>query len=291
MHFEILIRIYTYFDSSSSFLEYHDILGTMVHEITHNKISKHDETFYKLMDQLYDEVENIKSYPFPGSGISLGGTRHPASSGAKTLIRNAALSRERRGVLFSGSGQKLGSGSGDIAKGNPQSIAEKRELSRLAAERRLKDSWCNHGDSLEFTDNIEDDELSSVEIQDIIISSMSDTVIGSDAILDNAANSSAISLAKRAVDSGHDITLRPLKKSNTELDSNSLICSEIRSQYNSKKIMSCSCCSPDDDTSCLTVASQYNYVEGILKPTGPVVTKGPAVMSNVIDLTYDSDGT
>ena len=38
--------------SLSVFMEWHDILGTLVHELTHNTIGSHSADFYALMDEL-----------------------------------------------------------------------------------------------------------------------------------------------------------------------------------------------------------------------------------------------
>ena len=39
------------------FLPWQSILGTMIHELTHNEIGEHSAEFYTLMDKVYDEVE------------------------------------------------------------------------------------------------------------------------------------------------------------------------------------------------------------------------------------------
>ena len=67
----------------TSFFSYEDhILGTMVHELTHMVESSHSSRFYKLMDELHDEVDKdmagMSSYagtsfvPFQGKGTRLG---------------------------------------------------------------------------------------------------------------------------------------------------------------------------------------------------------------------------
>lgn len=43
------------------FKDWHDILGTMVHELTHMDISKHSAEFYSKMDELYAEIEGDES--------------------------------------------------------------------------------------------------------------------------------------------------------------------------------------------------------------------------------------
>jgi hypothetical protein len=41
-----------------SFLPWHSVLGTLVHELTHNVVGEHSAEFYEMMDKVYDEVEN-----------------------------------------------------------------------------------------------------------------------------------------------------------------------------------------------------------------------------------------
>lgn len=141
--------------SEGSFLAYHDILGTMVHEMAHIKISKHDETFYKLMDQLYDEVELAETNPFSGSSTILGG-KH-STRDAAFLAGASAQARQRNGTLSAGSGQKLGGRSLPSAN---LSVIARRELALAAVERRLRDSWC-HNDSI----NDDEEQLREVHRQ------------------------------------------------------------------------------------------------------------------------------
>jgi hypothetical protein len=158
----------------------------MVHEMTHIKISKHDASFYKLMDELYDEVERRSGGEgfsratgepllFPGHGTVLGGKSSSSSTGKATEdARSAAIKRARLAVLYAGSGQRLGEGGGgggaaNQGQGRPRPLtpAELRERSLAAAERRLRDSWCHHdeegseGDSAEGGQACADDDEDS----------------------------------------------------------------------------------------------------------------------------------
>lgn len=137
------------------------MLGTMVHEMTHMKISKHDASFYKLMDELYDEVER-RPGPFGAQASSYGGSNNgfigesnrlggksssSLSARAADEARAAAMRRAQASVLFAGSGQRLGGGDRLAGgSGRPLTPAELRERSLAAAERRLRDSWCHEND-------------------------------------------------------------------------------------------------------------------------------------------------
>lgn len=58
--------------NEKSFLPWHDILGTMCHELAHMAIGPHNADFYKLWDELSDEVERAGKSSFynPSGGSS-----------------------------------------------------------------------------------------------------------------------------------------------------------------------------------------------------------------------------
>lgn len=140
----------------------------MVHEVTHIKISPHDATFYKLMDELYDEVEGVTSFPFPGGSSVLGGGKPGKPS--KQLIREAALSRQKNSTLYAGSGQKLGSVNGVCRSLTP---AQLRAKALEAAENRLRDTWSQNNvddeeeelKSMKGRENVVDD---AIDIRDVL---------------------------------------------------------------------------------------------------------------------------
>ena len=63
----IKIRLRQPHDSNSFYPYEEHILGTMVHELTHMVEGSHSSRFYKLMDELHDEVDRdisaMRSYP------------------------------------------------------------------------------------------------------------------------------------------------------------------------------------------------------------------------------------
>ena len=90
-------------------LPYEDVLGTLIHELTHNLVSNHSSEFYKTMEELYDEVEksdtatstfNIQgsalykptTVPFQGRGHTLG-TGSSFRSEFSSLAAEAACKR------------------------------------------------------------------------------------------------------------------------------------------------------------------------------------------------------
>lgn len=69
---EIRIRL-RYHHSPSSFYPYEDILGTMLHEITHNVQGPHDAKFYSILDELTKECEEFMAKGVTGTGSGFDG--------------------------------------------------------------------------------------------------------------------------------------------------------------------------------------------------------------------------
>eukprot|EP01035_Chromulina_nebulosa_P020712 gene20712-26852_t len=146
----ILIRLRSPYDNKK-FLEWHDILGTMCHELAHMSIGPHNADFYKLWDQLSDEVEkdglsdfyhpnsgNSINNTFVPNGVKLGGSRI-TNQNIREVAANAALKRQKLLNNSSGSGQKLG---GSLL-GRSMNPNELKSMIKLAAERRfIDDKWC-----------------------------------------------------------------------------------------------------------------------------------------------------
>jgi DNA-dependent metalloprotease WSS1 len=176
---KIMIRLRPSKDRGS-FLEWQDILGTMLHELTHNQCGPHDDAFNKLLEILWTETEaligrgvtgdnptNSPGYWAPsslvigktvvlGPGSRSGGTRLLGLANAATTATNklsareamaaAAEKREKNSRLMGAAGgQRLGGGAGSGAP-LPQTAAGKRSLFLSAAERRImQDKECANG--------------------------------------------------------------------------------------------------------------------------------------------------
>ena len=136
-------------NNSSEFLPYVDVLGTLIHELTHNLVSNHSSKFYKVMDELYDEVENDedKSFggdtsPFQGAGNRLG-SRYSAKSSEKslrTMAAEAALMRQKENLA---STSIRGRSGGYLLGGEPlfeNTRTERRSRILDAIERRRLDN-------------------------------------------------------------------------------------------------------------------------------------------------------
>jgi hypothetical protein len=69
---EIRIRLRPH-HSPDSFYPYEDALGTMLHEIVHNVRGPHDAEFYKTLDEVTAECEELMSKGISGSGVGFDG--------------------------------------------------------------------------------------------------------------------------------------------------------------------------------------------------------------------------
>ncbi|CEP61852.1 metalloendopeptidase WSS1 LALA0_S04e02168g [Lachancea lanzarotensis] len=129
---KIMLRLRQPFDEDQ-FLSREQILGTMLHELTHNVCGPHNATFYKKLDELTARQWVIEQRGlfdgFVGQGRKLGAR-------PRARIPGRAL----------GSGNVLGSaqnGSWKIGSLDPQVRRSPREMAALAAEQRAQDAqWC-----------------------------------------------------------------------------------------------------------------------------------------------------
>lgn len=144
---KILIRL-RYHSNDKLFYPLGDIIGTMLHELTHNLYGPHDAKFYKFLDGLKKDFENIQYGTLAKSNYvceeqTLGGAYNPR--GGYISVREkriAALSAHK----FKSESRKLGTSAASNRMNKakmPSDPAALRKLILEATERRLKDSkWC-----------------------------------------------------------------------------------------------------------------------------------------------------
>ncbi|AJV32178.1 Wss1p [Saccharomyces cerevisiae FostersB] len=162
------------------FLPMECIMGTMLHELTHNLFGPHDKKFYNKLDELIGRqwvIEQRGLYDtFLGNGQRLGGranlrsNRYPMTG----ISTNTGIVRKR------GKGVKLGSlnpeGISSIDRGNSP-----RELAAFAAERRYRDDrWC--GETKNNKDQIISDNISSS--LEVVILDDDDEVLPGDTLIE-----------------------------------------------------------------------------------------------------------
>lgn len=158
----ILIRLRPGHDKDS-FLPWHDVLGTMVHELTHMSVGSHSAEFYKLMDQIHDEVDkdggimgtekmSMVGATWMTESHRLGGSKTATEGNHSKAATAAAEKRIKLSAMTSSSGQRLG---GSAPK--PLSASDRRNLSANAAEKRIRDDICC--DNTLNYDEYDNDEL------------------------------------------------------------------------------------------------------------------------------------
>ncbi|EKX48878.1 hypothetical protein GUITHDRAFT_105502 [Guillardia theta CCMP2712] len=115
------------------FLEYHDVLGTLLHELVHNEVGPHNQRFYVLLQQLEEETESLMARgivgvgPFECEGRRCGGRQEQRNM--REAMLTAALKRKRQRDLM---------GSGRLG-GSDNCGMHVRELAGRAAARRAED--------------------------------------------------------------------------------------------------------------------------------------------------------
>ena len=125
----IKIRL-RHWDDKNRFLEFNELLGTLLHELVHIKISPHDNRFYKLLGELWTEYENQLDAGFRPDGTRLEGRQLDNHDRLKMLEKRMWL-----GGLM-GPAQKLG---GTRIEASPA------EAVRLATLKRIEDNKrCQH---------------------------------------------------------------------------------------------------------------------------------------------------
>ncbi|BGP47247.1 hypothetical protein JCM10450v2_003099 [Rhodotorula kratochvilovae] len=152
-----------------SFLPLEDsLLGTMLHELTHNVRGPHDDLFFKQLDALQDEFDKVQKtgyLAFTGSGNRVGeGVAHDAPGGLRGA-REKALRRleERERVRkILGQGGRLGGAVPD-ARGK-----RRGDILAEAAERRLRaKKMCGGDDAHDHPSGSKQEDLPA-DVQDDI---------------------------------------------------------------------------------------------------------------------------
>ncbi|KAI6048011.1 WLM domain-containing protein [Pisolithus marmoratus] len=129
-----------------TFFEEDQVVGVMLHELTHNVHGAHDEHFYKFLAGLEDEYDALQRSGYAGEGFFSPGHRLGAGVShnlPEYLARaKAADAAEKRRKL-----QTVGRGGGRLGgRSNALSNLSPRELAARAAERRKRDELeCGSG--------------------------------------------------------------------------------------------------------------------------------------------------
>lgn len=133
-------------DDQFSFLPWHSVLGTLVHELTHNEIGEHSAEFYKAVDKLYDEVEATGSdagilwgarnapapkYDFDGKSAKVGGGQLAKAAGIPgSSVRQLAAEAALRRASQASSGPQVLGGARPAATKTHKELFMEGELKR-----------------------------------------------------------------------------------------------------------------------------------------------------------------
>lgn len=152
----IFIRLRPAHDKSS-FLPLEDFLiGTLLHEFTHNVHGPHDKKFYDFLDKLQNEYDEIRRGGYSGEGFFSDGKRagttshnlEPALARAKA-IKEAERRSQVHKVMGPAGGRTLG---GTSANRSSRANIPPRDMAAFAAERRRKDAGsCGQGEDVSAT--------------------------------------------------------------------------------------------------------------------------------------------
>lgn len=163
---KIFIRLRPKHDLNSFLPLEESLVGTLLHEFTHNVHGPHDKNFYAFLDKLQDEYDELRSKGYSGEGFLSDGSRMGGSHNLSPHeARAKALAEaERRNKLAKLMGPPGGRTLGGGASRNAGKST--RELAADAAERRAKDAKsCGHGEAVsdaviaEEAKKAEDDSL------------------------------------------------------------------------------------------------------------------------------------
>lgn len=97
---EVKIRLRPH-GRDSEFFPWEHTLGTMLHELTHNEVGPHNANFYKLLDEITRECEDLMAKEISGTGqgfdaggVRLGGVTHnPPPTNLRSVAAAAAEKR------------------------------------------------------------------------------------------------------------------------------------------------------------------------------------------------------
>lgn len=167
---EIKIRLRRPHDECS-FYDHHHVMGTMLHEMAHNIHSPHNDEFFKLWDELWEEVEDLMDKGISGSGVGfdappvgrLGGrgpvpVHNPDPRKLRDVAVKAARERAKKQALMPRGAQRLG---GAAASGLTPAQAAAR-----AAERRAQSDRCCPSGAHGPQNVVYDDATGEVRIAD-----------------------------------------------------------------------------------------------------------------------------
>ncbi|KAF1806042.1 WLM domain-containing protein [Mucor lusitanicus] len=140
---KVNLRLRPHYDETQ-FLEYEDILGTLLHEMAHIVRGPHDEHFYKLLDELKQETELLMASGYRGEGFYsdghlLGFQSVPRYMSSGIAAKAAEKRLQTSKIMLPTGGIRLGGGSGSSTI---KHMTPAQAAARAAQKRQLDKVWC-----------------------------------------------------------------------------------------------------------------------------------------------------
>lgn len=124
--------------SPDTFLPEESLVGTMLHELTHNVHSPHDDKFYKYLSGLQDEYDALQVSGYAGEGFFSEGKRLGVNVSHNVPPHIARLKALEAAEKRKQTSRVLGGG-GRLGGQNRNAGLSPRELAARAAEQRARD--------------------------------------------------------------------------------------------------------------------------------------------------------
>jgi hypothetical protein len=159
----IFIRLRPAHDKNS-FLSIEEwLVGTLLHEFTHNVHGPHDKHFYEFLDKLEDEYGVLRAGGYSGEGFlsegkKAGTTSHnlPAHLARDKAVKEAERRQQVAKIMGPSGGSRLGPTGRSSAGKTPKQMAAE------AAERRAQDAkGCGNGEAV--SDSTVEEEMAKAK--------------------------------------------------------------------------------------------------------------------------------
>ncbi|KAJ9511375.1 hypothetical protein QJQ45_029812 [Haematococcus lacustris] len=138
------------------FFPFEHVLGTLLHELVHNVQGPHNSVFYKLLDELNDECDELMAKGITGSGAGFHGPskgrlgshafvplHNPPSTALREVAARAAEERAKKQRLMTRGpccvGRASGQASGSL---DWRSLTPAQAAAQAAARRAADNEWC-----------------------------------------------------------------------------------------------------------------------------------------------------
>ncbi|KAE8271922.1 hypothetical protein A4X09_0g390 [Tilletia walkeri] len=159
----------------------HVVMGTMLHELTHNVRGPHDSVFYAFLDKLKDEYQSIRISGWSGEGFLVPGRTlgralpQQITQGMHTAIAAAMAEERRRRALLGldSAPRRLGgaAGSGESSSSNNRTPAQRAADAAATRRAQQDDAQCPNASAADLAqverETDEREEREGVEIVEV----------------------------------------------------------------------------------------------------------------------------